>query len=511
MNLINPKDLGMIIPELALVVTLLTALVLDLALGKRGGRIVALTAIAGLVVAMFADMMLLSKPGTALFHGMIIKDGFGIYLQLIAAIAACMTILISMWTSEIKDQPTAGAREYYFLLIAATIGMFFLVSSTNLLMLYLSMELLSLPSYLLVGWLKRSRKSTEAGIKYIVYGAAASCAMIYGISLLYGLSGSLAFDGIKVFAGKLMVDPSLPKATFILALLLTLSGFFFKVAAFPLFQWAPDVYEGAPTPITAFLAVGSKAAGMGALIRFIFMSIAAPDDSVVVNTYHALSGVNWPLIIAVVSVLTMTFGNFMALAQKNAKRLLAYSSIAHAGYILMGIPVLSTLGIQAMLFYLLVYLIMNLGAFLSVIVLENRGISPEIENYRGMGARAPWLAIPFAIFLFSLVGIPPFAGFIGKVYLFAALIKAQWYRLAIIGVLNSVVGLYYYANIVRVMFLQKPIDETPVESVEYLRTILWLLVIPTLLLGIYWKPIIAIAQIAAYSIGVEVPTVTILP
>jgi NADH-quinone oxidoreductase subunit N len=265
-----------------------------------------------------------------------------------------------------------------------------------------------------------------------------------------------------------------------------------------LFQWAPDVYEGAPTPITAFLAVGSKAVGMGAMLRFIFAGLASRTA---VETFSALSGLNWPLFIAVISALTMTVGNFVALAQTNAKRMLAYSSIAHAGYILMGIPVLSVLGIQAILFYLVVYLIMNLGAFLSVIVLENRGIAPEIKNYIGLGARSPSVAVAFCVFLFSLTGIPPLAGLIGKVYLFAALIKGGIYWLAVVGVLNSVVSLYYYAGIVKKMFFERAVDETPIESVLVLRVILWILVIPTVLLGIYWKPLMEIAHTAASTFG----------
>ncbi len=498
LELLNPRDIARISPELVLVATFIIGLVMDLVLGKRGGKAVAVFSILGLVVAVFVD--LLAGFLGDIFGGMIVRDNFAVFLQLLIVLAAAMTLLISIWTSEVSDKPTAGHREYYLMVVAATIGMFFLVGSNNLLMLYLSMELLSLPSYLLVGWLKRSRKSTEAGIKYIVYGAGASCSMIYGISLLYGLSGSLYFDKIQIFVATIGSKPDLPAATFILAVLFTSAGFFFKVAAFPFFQWAPDVYEGAPTPITAFLAVGSKAAGMGAMLRFIFVCLAKRDPGNM-DVFTALGSVDWPLFIAIISAVTMTVGNFMALIQTNAKRLLAYSSIAHAGYMLMGIPVLSLLGLQAVLFYLVVYLIMNLGAFLSIIVLENRGISPEIKNYRGLGARAPAIAVAFSIFLFSLVGIPPFAGFIGKVYLFAALIKANWYWLAVIGVLNSVVSLYYYAGIVRRMFLEKTIEEAQIEPVPFLRMILWLLAIPTILLGVYWAPVMKMAHIAAYSLG----------
>jgi len=498
LKLVSPQELVLILPELILVGAFMLGLVVELAGRGRARNAVAAISVLGLTAAAFADVFLLNRAGKSAFGGMILRDDFAIYLQIVAALAALLTIIVSVWTSEVKDRPSAGKGEYFLLILGAATGMFFLLEASNLLMLYLSMELLSLPSYLLAGWLKRTPRSTEAGIKYIIYGAGASCSMIYGISLLYGLSGSLYFAGLSDFVSGLVAHPGLPRAAFVLALLFTLAGFFFKIAAFPLFQWAPDVYEGAPTPVTAFLAVGSKAAGMGALLRFIYMCLASRSGA---DMFSAPGDLNWPLFIAVISAVTMSAGNLAAVAQTNIKRLLAYSSIAHAGYILMGVPVLSVLGLQAMLFYLFVYLIMNFGAFLSVIVFENRGIPPELESYRGLGPRAPGAAVAFAIFLFSLTGLPPLAGFIGKVYLFAALIKGKLYWLAIIGVLNSVISLYYYANVVRVMFLQKGGADTRIEPVEVLRVVLWTLAVPTVVLGIYWKPVMDIVTSVTATFG----------
>jgi NADH-quinone oxidoreductase subunit N len=498
-KLIAPQELVYLLPELILVGTLIWGLVVELLIRDRrtGSRAVAGFVLLGLVAALAADLRLLGGPGQSLMSGMIVLDDFAIVLQVLAALAAALTVFISLFTREVSVEPTAGRGEYYLLLLGATVGMFFLVSATNLLMLYLAMELLSLPSYLLVAWPKRSRRATEAGIKYVVYGAGASCSMIYGISLLYGLSGSLALTDLHGFAAGLSAAPALPKAAFLVALLLTLAGFFFKVAAFPLFQWAPDVYEGAPTPITAFLAVGSKAVGMGALLRFIYLGLCSRGAG---EVFVALSGVNWPLLLALISACTMTVGNLVALVQTNTKRMLAYSSIAHAGYILMAIPVLSLAGLSAALFYLAVYLVMNLGAFLSVIELENRGLAAEIKNYRGLGARAPYLAIVFSVFLFSLTGLPPLAGFIGKFYLFAALIKGGLYWLAVVGVLNSVVSLYYYAGVVRRMFLEKPLEETPLPGGSVLPAVLGVLAALTLVLGLYWAPLSEVMRLAAGSL-----------
>ena len=499
MKLIAPQELVYLLPELILVGTLIWGLVVELLIRDRrtGSRTVAGFVLLGLVAALAADLRLLGGPGQSLMSGMIVLDDFAIVLQVLAALAAALTVFISLFTREVSVEPTAGRGEYYLLLLGATVGMFFLVAATNLLMLYLAMELLSLPSYLLVAWPKRSRRATEAGIKYVVYGAGASCSMIYGISLLYGLSGSLALTDLHGFAAGLSAAPALPKAAFLVALLLTLAGFFFKVAAFPLFQWAPDVYEGAPTPITAFLAVGSKAVGMGALLRFIYLGLCSRGAG---EVFVALSGVNWPLLLALISACTMTVGNLVALVQTNTKRMLAYSSIAHAGYILMAISVLSLAGLAAALFYLAVYLVMNLGAFLSVLELENRGLAAEIKNYRGLGARAPYLAIVFSVFLFSLTGLPPLAGFIGKFYLFAALIKGGLYWLALVGVLNSVVSLYYYAGVVRRMFLEKPLEETPLPGGSVLPAVLGVLAALTLVLGLYWAPLYEVMRLAAGSL-----------
>lgn len=498
-QLVKPEDLIYVLPELILIGALIWSLLLELILRPRQSRFpVAGFTLLGLLAAAVADLRLLGEPARSLFSGMIVLDDFAIVFQLLAALAAGLTVFASIWTREVSDQPTAGRGEYYLLILGATIGMFFLVAAQNLLMLYLSMELLSLPSYLLVAWPKRSRPATEAGIKYVVYGAGASCAMIYGISLLYGLSGSLELRDLLAYVAGLSAEPALPHATFLVALLLTLAGFLFKVAAFPLFQWAPDVYEGAPTPITAFLAVGSKAAGMGALLRFLFLGLCQRGSN---DLFAAPGGLPWPLLIAALSALTMTAGNLIALAQTNLKRLLAYSSIAHAGYILMGIPLLNVAGLTAIIFYLAVYLVMNLGAFLSVIMLENQGIAPEIKNYRGLGARSPAIAVAFSVFLFSLTGIPPLAGFIGKFYLFAALIQGRLYWLAVVGVLNSVVSLYYYANIVRAMFLEKPLDETRVAASPMLRGLLALLALLTLALGLYWIPLYQFIDFAASTFG----------
>jgi NADH-quinone oxidoreductase subunit N len=281
----------------------------------------------------------------------------------------------------------------------------------------------------------------------------------------------------------------------LLAAVMVAVGFGYKIAAVPFHMWSPDVYEGAPTPATAFFSVGPKAAGFAVLVRFYYTVFAAADPGA--GLWRLTSAVDWPFLFAALSALTMTVGNLVAIKQSNVKRLLAYSSIAHAGYMMMGFVLLSPAGIGAILFYLVVYLFMNLGAFYVVVLVSNATRGEEISDFTGLGSRAPFAAVVFAIFLFSLTGIPPFSGFIGKVYLFAEVINRGVYWLAVVAALNSVVSLYYYARIVRAMFLVEPKDASVLPIPAASGAMLFLLAAPTLILGIYWAPV---ARIAADSV-----------
>ena len=374
--------------------------------------------------------------------------------------------------------------EYYALLIAVTFGMFLMVSSTNLLMIFISLETVSLTSYILAGFLTHNPRSSEAAFKYITFGAVASGTMLFGFSLLFGLTGTgdvvqISSRLTEMFsAGEAYPLVVLVIITFILA------GVGYKMASVPFHMWSPDVYEGAPIPITAFLSVASKAAGFALFIRLFYSTFRASN---------IVGAVDWSLMLAIVSALTMTVGNLAALPQQNVKRLLAYSSIAHGGYLLMGAVLLTPEGLQAILFYLIVYLFMNLGAFFVVILVANELGSETIDGYRNLKSRAPFVAVAMAIFLFSLTGLPPFAGFFGKWLLFSAVIKQELYWLAVIGLLNSVVSLYYYARIVKAMFLESS-DET--ETISFSRGNLALLivfVVPTLVIG-FWNTVYEVSR-----------------
>lgn len=477
------QSLSYILPELILTGTILAVFIADLLVTnkERVGEI----ALVGTALSLLAVSRLASVPDGALFGRMIVQDPFTVFFKVIFALAAMAAIWMSLGSKEVN----ANQGEYYGLLVSSTLGMYFMSSASNLLMAYLALEFVSLTSYVLTGYLRHDRRSGEAALKYLIYGGVASGTMIYGMSWIFGLTGSMDFAHINA---ALMHGDANKLAVFI-AVLLTLAGFGYKVAAAPFHMWVPDVYTGAPIPIAAFLSVGSKAAGFALLIRFFYPALSHLGAD---GTWQFLPGVDWPQLVLVLCMVTMTLGNLAALSQRNLKRLLAYSSIAHAGYMLMGFVVLSNEGLRAMMFYMVVYYLMNIGAFLVVMIVANSTGREDIEGYRGLawrGGAAP--AVALAVFLFSLTGLPPLAGFIGKFYLFAAVIRQQFYFLAVVGVLNSVISLYYYARVVRTMFFDFPEgDEAPVSVGLHNGSLMWGLCAATLVLGVYWSPVIGLAE-----------------
>ena len=481
LSLTNIASVRYFIPELVLVAFAVAVILFDLVAKKRNSERSAYLSLLGLVVAVIA-VIAVGSEDRSLFLGMVRLDSFAMFFKIIISVAAAATILFSIRSDELDSQ-TKG--EYYALLLAVTFGMFLMASSTHLLMIYLSLEMVSLTSYILAGFLTHSPRSSEAAFKYITYGAVSSGTMLFGISLLFGMTGT---GDVMLMSSKLTEMFSQGEAyplAVLLSITFILAGIGYKIASVPFHMWSPDVYEGAPIPVTAFLSVASKSAGFALFIRFFYSGFKLVDASV-----------DWSLMLAVVSALTMTVGNLAALPQQNVKRLLAYSSIAHGGYLLMGGVLLTSEGLQAILCYLIVYLFMNLGAFFVVILIANEVGSETIDGYRGLVARAPLVAVSMAIFLFSLTGLPPLAGFAGKWILFAAVIKEKLYWLAIIGLLNSVVSLYYYVRIVKAMFLETSEDTESLSFSFGNRVLLAVFVIPTLLLGIYWNPLYQLSKLS---------------
>ena len=486
MDLKNIGSLSFFYPEFILSVTILLVIVVDLLVKNK--RSLPLIAFVGCSAALIATFDLYSAQPGWMFHRMMVLDNFSLFFKIFALAATILCIWMSLGSNEIKQ---VHQGEYYTLLLTCTLGMLFMASSSNLLMAYLSLELVSLTSYVLTGFLPHNRRSSEAALKYLIYGGVASGTMIYGMSWIFGMTGSLDYGAIQTSLAQIAVN----KTALFIALVFILAGFGYKIVFVPFHMWSPDVYQGAPTPFTAFLSVASNAAGLAILIRFFFpvMSRMVPGGD-----WTVVSGVEWPQVLLFLSMITMTIGNLCALNQRNLKRMLAYSGIAHAGYMMMGLAVLSNDGLSAILFYIVVYLIMNLGAFLVIGLIANVTGDEDIEDYRGLAWRGAVIpASCLAIFLLSLTGLPPFAGFIGKFFLFAAVLKVggAFVILALVAVMNSVVSLYYYAKIIKTMFLDMPNPEAKaVTMASNDFTLLIPLTVLTLVFGIYFAPLLKFSQ-----------------
>jgi NADH-quinone oxidoreductase subunit N len=486
----NLRSAGWFRPELVLTFGALALFLLDIAWSKsadRGGRML----VAALTVFGIAALFLAAQPTTpqSLFNGMVANDAFAVFFKWLALAGGALTVLIA---GPSRAYPAARAGTFYALLVAIVLGLFLMSSATDLLMIYMSIELVSMVSYALAGYSKGDRKAAEAALKYVIYGGVASGAMVFGMSYLYGL---LQTTDITQFADRIAALPATwpYRLALLVGVVLTASGVGYKISAVPWHMWTPDVYEGAPTPFTAFLSVGPKAAGMALAARLLYGSLDVRTFS---SMATAVGNLPWPAVVGVLSAVTMTVGNFTALPQTNLKRLLAYSSIAHAGYALMGLAANSFIGTQAVMLYMLAYLVMNLGAFLAVIVVERITGSPSIFEFRGLGARAPLAAVTFAVFLFALTGLPPSIGFTGKYYLFVAVMERVagpggfWYAvLAVVAALNTAVSLYYYARILRAMFLDAPYSEAKVTYPVSYKLMLTGFAGATVLFGIWVTPL----------------------
>jgi len=428
-------------------------------------------------------------PKAAAFHGMIIIDPFTNFFRIFSAVTALVTLYFSLKAKELAE----AKAEYWAILLGIVIGMPMLAASNNLLMIYLSMEIVSILSYIMVGYLPGSRRSAEAALKYVLYGATASGIMIYGLSLIFGVTGTLDAIQIRHF----LQDNPAERLTLFIGLLMAFAGFGYKISAVPFHMWAPDVYEGAPTPVTAFLSVGPKAAGFAIILRFIYTALTQAQG----EEFIPLKSVDISNLLSLFAIATMVLGNLLAIQQKNIKRFLAYSSIAHAGYMLMAASAMNLEAVRAILFYLITYFIMNLGAFGVAIVVQNDLGTEDLEGYKGLakrGRQATFVALGMAMFMFSLTGLPPFIGFVGKFYLFAAVLEARLYGLALVGVLNSVISLYYYARVAKYMFFDDPADErTLAPSSQGLSRVLMTLAVATLVFGLFWKSLALITQSSA--------------
>jgi len=469
----QPQDLGVIGPELELALFGMIVLVFDLLVQNK--RVLGYISLAGLAWSGFFLFRLRHVVEAPAYGGSLTLDPFAWFFKAIFLIAAALAIAISLKYLDIERE---NHGEYYALILFATMGMMFMVGAMDLVTLYIGLETMAIATYILVGFLRSNTRSNEASLKYFLLGAFSSGILLYGFSLLYGMAGSTNFDAIRAMLEKRPLTDPLS----LMALAAVLAGMFFKIAAVPFHQWTPDAYEGAPTSITAYMSVAVKAASFAMMVR-LFMLALFPLRP------------HWLVIMSVVSALTMTVGNIAAITQSNVKRLLAYSSISHAGYILLGLIAGNATGMVAIPMYLLVYTFTNLGVWAIVVALRRKDVIGEhIDEMSGLFFKNPVAALLMLVFLLSLAGIPPTAGFIGKYFLFAAVIETHHNVLAVIAVINAAISMYFYLRIVVAMFMRDATEKTGLDLSPGVLSVMAVSFVFTMWIGLYPDPFIKMAQ-----------------
>jgi NADH-quinone oxidoreductase subunit N len=470
-------DLYLIAPEIIITAFGFLVLLLDVFFPREGRKgYLGVLSLIGIVLAFFYTLPLMGSVKSG-FEGMFISDGYSLFFKIVFMIIAFLTILISMGYTQ-REGIEFG--EYYALILFSTLGMMLMASGSHLITIFLGLETMSISIYVLAGLMREDKRSVESALKYFLLGAFATGFLLYGIALIYGATGSLHLKDVAAYIASknLLRSPML-----LMSLVFLTIGFGFKIASVPFHMWTPDVYEGAPTSITAFMATGVKAAAFSALVRVFFSALPGfrPD---------------WTSIMWLISVATMTVGNIVAISQSNIKRMLAYSSIAHAGYILVAFVAGNDLGISGILFYLMAYTFMNIGAFTCVILLGKKGEENTLINdYAGIGFKYPLIAASMTIFLLSMAGIPPLGGFMAKFYVFSAAVKEKFYWLAILGVINSAISVYYYLRVTVVMYFRE--SEREITGLQFSPAsviALILAVIGTLYMGIFPANVLSFAQ-----------------
>ena len=473
----NFTSLSYFLPELIIIATIMLVILSDLvpSLNKYSFYFS--------LIGIFLSSIMLYMMGWSdkkIFNDMIIDDSFSYYFKLILYLSTFSIVLVSKFYKELDDEYRS---EYNTLLLIVLLGMILMTSSINLIMIYLSLELVSIPSYILAGILKNDKRSNEASLKYVIFGSFASGLMLFGFSLLYGLAGTTDIYGVH----QALLSVNNP-SVILMSIVLILVGFGYKISMVPFHYWTPDVYEGSPTTITAFLSVAPKAAGFALFLRLFFTVFTQGGTF---NAINPILNVDWTLLLAILSAATMTVGNVLALRQENVKRMLAYSTISHVGFMLMALCTLNVISNIGILFYLLMYTFMNLSAFYMVIYASNQLNAQNIDDWNGIGSKNPVLSIFMVLSLVSLAGLPPTSGFVGKVYLFRGLFyDKEFFWLAIVAILNSVVSLYYYFKIVRAMYFKD--DNESHDIIKAHPIIHWSIIAlssQSLLFYLYWSPL----------------------
>jgi|TARA_B100002003_G_scaffold219748_1_gene221636 NADH-quinone oxidoreductase subunit N len=466
------QDFQYILPEIVLTAGALLLLIVDLFTSRQHQRVLGWCALA-VLGATALTLLQFSGANLVVSRGLLAIDGFAFFFKLIFLGAAAITVLMS---SSYLEAEGLKVGEYYFLILCATLGMMFMASGIDLIAIFIGLETMAVAFYILVGYVKPNRRSNEAAVKYFLLGAFSLGLLLYGMSLLYGLSGT---TNLRELTATFVAGES--DGLLLVAMILVIAGIGFKIAAVPFHMWAPDVYEGAPTPVTAFLSVGSKAAAFAMLLRIFFEGLPGLVEE-------------WRPIFYALAIITMTLGNIAAITQSNIKRMLAYSSIAHAGYILIGVVAGTPRGFTAIFVYLMVYVFMQLGAFAVVTMLRRENVAgDELKDLSGLYSRYPVAAFAMLFFMLSLGGIPPTAGFMGKFWLFSAAIESGYIWLAVVAVGNSAISLYYYIRVIVYMWIKEEIAGPPIRVSPAMVAALVITLVGTIVFGLYPRPLFELA------------------
>jgi NADH-quinone oxidoreductase subunit N len=480
-------NLALFIPEISLVAFAVLVILLDLFIQRKGW--LATISIIGLLVSAAFAVGLWGGTPQSTFNNMLAVDNFGAFFKLLfAGIAILVILATSDYVSKFKN----FQGEFYALVLLSTLGMMLMASTTELITLFISLELVNLSLYVLVGFLKDA-KSTEASLKYLLLSAVASAVLLFGMALVFGFTGKTQLHEISSAIQSTGMTGMLANPTLILGVVLMISGFGFKIAMVPFHMWVPDIYEGAPTPVTAYLSVASKSAGFAIILRIFYSAFGVPGNL----------SMDWGIIFAVLAAVTMTVGNIIAIQQSNIKRMLGYSSIAQAGYIMVGLATVglsqssANSGQSGLLFFLVSYSLTNLGAFIAIIAISNKINSDQINDFAGMGKRSPLMALALTLGMISLIGMPPAAGFMAKFYIFSSAVQHDLLWLVVIAVLNSVISAYYYLRVVKVMWMGEPASRDKVDASASLKTALIISCLGILALGIVPGMMMHLAEMAS--------------
>ena len=466
---LSSADLLLLLPEIFLTLWICMLLAVDAIPSRVSKKIIGHLSIVGLCATLVTLIWFYVNEKTgSLFNGMYVLDTMAIYFKIFVVVS---TILVASMSIDSIERFPAFKGEYYFLVLMSALGAMLMASANDLVSIFVTLEFTTFGFYILVAYLREDSKSNEAGLKFFILGAFTAGILAFGISLIYGATGKLILTDIAQEIGE-------PSAALIAGFLLLFAALGFKIGAVPLHTWIPDVYHGAPTPVTAFLSVAPKGAALAILLRIFFVTLSG-------------FSAEWVWLLVLVAIISMTYGNIVAIAQRNMKRLLAYSGIAQIGNVVIGLAAANKMGGESIMFYLWAYLFANLGAFAVVISVAHVINSEEIEDYNGLNRRSPFLAFAMLLFLLSLAGVPPLAGFIAKLYIFVAAMKAGLIALVIVGLINVVISMYYYLIVVKKMYINEPSDPSPVTISPIMTVGISVAIAGTLILGIYPKPFIA--------------------